>query len=77
MVRVLDEDGFQVQIWLNDHEPAHVHVYRAEGLVVINVAPLQVRAAHDVGRRDVRRAMELVSGNQLYLLRRWREIHGR
>ena len=47
MARVYDGDGFQVHVWLNDHPPAHVHVYRAEGLAIVNLLTLTVRAAYD------------------------------
>ncbi|HEX8245540.1 MAG TPA: DUF4160 domain-containing protein [Longimicrobium sp.] len=76
MVRVLEDGGFIVHIWPNDHEPAHVHVYRAEGLAIIEVKSLRVRAAYDMKPKDVRRAIDLVSANQILLFRRWKEIHG-
>ena len=76
MVRVLEDGGFVVHIWLNDHEPAHVHVYRAEGLAIIEVKSLRVRAAYDMKPKDVRRAIGIVSANQILLFRRWKEIHG-
>ncbi|HSU14798.1 hypothetical protein [Longimicrobium sp.] len=41
-----DEDGFHVHIWPNDHIPAHVHVYRAEGLAIIEIASPRVRVAY-------------------------------
>jgi uncharacterized protein DUF4160 len=76
MVRVLESAGFVVHIWLNDHEPAHVHVYRAEGLVIVEIRTLRVRASYDMKPGDLRRAQDLVWANRLLLLRRWREIHG-
>lgn len=76
MVRVLEDTGFVVHIWLNDHEPAHVHVYRAEGLAIIEVKLLRVRIAYDMKPRDLRRAIDLVTANQILLFRKWKEIHG-
>jgi hypothetical protein len=78
MVRAIDDqDGFTIHIWPNDHEPAHVHVYRAEGLAVIEIGSLHVRDAYDMRVKDLRRAIEIVRANQTVLLRRWREIHER
>ena len=37
MPTVLRERGFDIMIYLNDHPPPHVHVFRAEGEVVINL----------------------------------------
>jgi hypothetical protein len=76
MVRVLDDDGFSVRIWPNDHEPAHVHVYRAEAMARIEIVSLNVRG-HDMRPKDLRRALSIVSANQELLLRKWREMHGK
>ena len=75
MARVYDGDGFQVHIWLNDHPPAHVHVIRAEGLVIVNLLTLTVRAAYDMKPTDVRRAVAIVEANRSRFLKRWKEIH--
>jgi Domain of unknown function (DUF4160) len=75
MARVYDGDGFQVQIWLNDHPPAHVHVYRAEGLAIVNLLTLTIRAAYDMKPADLRRAVAIVEANQIRFLQKWREIH--
>jgi hypothetical protein len=75
MARVYDGDGFQVHIWLNDHPPAHVHVYRAEGLAIVNLLTLTVRAAYDMKPADLRRAVAIVEANQIRFLQKWREIH--
>jgi hypothetical protein len=75
MARVYDRDGFQVQIWLNDHPPAHVHVYRAEGLAIVNLLTLTIRAAYDMKPADLRRAVAIVEANRSHFLRKWKEIH--
>jgi hypothetical protein len=75
MVRIHHGDGFQVQIWLNDHEP--VHVYRAEALAIIEISSLRVRAAYDMKPADLRRAVEIVEQHQSWFLQRWRKIHGK
>ena len=76
MSRVYDEGGFQVHIWPNDHPPAHVHVYRAEGLATIDLHTLEVRAAYDLKPADLRRACELVEENRSFFLLKWRHTHG-
>ncbi|HEX6751460.1 MAG TPA: DUF4160 domain-containing protein [Longimicrobium sp.] len=76
MVRIFGQNGFVVHIWPNDHEPAHVHVYRAEGLAKIEIRSLGLRVAYDMKPKDVRRAIDIVAANQIPFLRKWREIHG-
>ena len=63
-------------IYTQDHIPAHVHVWRAGGEIVINIATLQITKAEGMNRRDSAKAVEIVEENQRYLLGRWREIHG-
>ncbi|MBE7210798.1 MAG: DUF4160 domain-containing protein [Gluconacetobacter diazotrophicus] len=80
MVTVLRADELRVVIYLNDHLPAHVHVF-GDGEVKID--PSGRGAAVDLvwgdraSRSEVRRAMRLVAGNRSMLLQRWEDIHGR
>ena len=80
MVTVLRADGLRVVIYLNDHLPAHVHVF-GDGEVKINLigrgsAPDLVWV-DGANRSEVRRAMHLVSEHRAILLQRWESIHGR
>lgn len=79
MVTVYRAHGLRVVIFVDDHEPSHVHVY-GDGEAKINLG-------HDEGgpeliyvigmtRAEIRRAMSVVKEQQAYLLKRWREIHG-
>ena len=79
MVTVLRADGLRVVIYLNDHQPAHVHVF-GSGEAKINLlgadgAP-ELVWADAMTRAEVRRAMRLVAGQQAYLLQQWEGIHG-
>ena len=76
MARVYDGEGFQVHIWLNGHPPAHVHVYPAEGLAIVNLLTLTIRAAYDMKPAELRRAVAIVEANRSRFLQKWREIHG-
>ena len=78
MVTVLRVHGLNVVIFVDDHEPAHVHVF-GDGQVKVNLvgadgAPELVWAT-DMKRSDVRRAMQVVVEQQAFLLAKWREIH--
>ncbi len=79
MVTVLRASGLSVVIFLDDHEPAHVHVF-GDGeakieLIGQNQTPWLVWA-RSMSRTEVRRAMRLVAEHRGALLERWREIHG-
>lgn len=84
MPTVLRFQGFDIRIYSNDHEPAHVHVVKGEGEVKIHLgstepgreeAPSLVRV-WAMGRKDAAQALELVSARQELLLSEWSRIHG-
>ncbi len=79
MVTVHRARGLSVVIFVNDHEPAHVHVF-GDGQAKINLmgaegAP-ELVWADGMKRGDVRRAMEMVAELRDELLVKWKEIHG-
>ncbi len=74
MATVLRADGLRVVIYLNDHQPAHVHVF-GDGEAKIDLlgadgAPALVWA-DAMTRGEVRRAVCLVASRQTLLLQRW------
>lgn len=79
MVTVLHAEGLRVVIFVNDHVPAHVHVL-GDGETKIDLAgpsgAPRLVWAEGATRAEVRRAVRLVTDQQEFLLRRWREIHG-
>lgn len=80
MPTIYRQDGFEVMVFLNDHRPAHVHVFKAEGEAVIHLGskttPPRVRLNIDMSRADERRALMIVGEHQAELLEEWRRIHG-
>jgi hypothetical protein len=79
MVTVLRADGLRVVIFVDDHQPAHVHVF-GDGHAKINLlgadgAP-ELVWADGMTRGEVRRAMRIVIEQQALLLARWEKIHG-
>ena len=80
MVTVLRAQGLRVVIFVNDHLPAHVHVF-GDGEAKINLCGAEELPelvwADSMSRGEVRRAMRLATEQQAFLLARWEEIHGR
>lgn len=78
MVTVLRSLGLRVVIYLNDHEPAHVHVY-GDGQARIDLTDARptVIEQRRMTRGELRKALELVAEHQAALLQRLEEIHGR
>jgi Domain of unknown function (DUF4160) len=76
MATIMTQDGFQVMIFTNDHQPAHVHVFKAGTEAVINLVPVRIRENYRMSKKNLRKAVEIVAGNQGLLRQAWREIHG-
>jgi Domain of unknown function (DUF4160) len=79
MITVLRSGAFRIVIFVDDHEPAHVHVF-GDGEAKINLvgnegAPELIWAV-GMKRTEIRRAMGIVVDSRDALLSRWREIHG-
>lgn len=79
MVTVHRAHGLRFVIFVDDHEPAHVHVF-GDGEAKINLtgagdAP-ELLSAVGMTRADLRRAMRIVKEQRALLLERWSEIHG-
>ena len=82
MPTVLRVDGFRVVIYLppREHEPAHVHVWKDDAEVVIDVATARrrqtIRSVSRMRTADVVKAFRIVEENADYLLTCWRQYHG-
>jgi hypothetical protein len=78
MPQVLEQNGFRVMIYPNDHRPAHVHVYKS-GLIVIRLnnrrTPPSIREVIGMSRTDARDALLLVTEHKKLLVKEWRRIH--
>ena len=79
MPTVLRKDGFDFMIYMDDHEPPHVHVFREKGEVVVLIGDRQtdpsVRNNRGFSVKNERRALALVEENQEYLLEMWEVLH--
>lgn len=79
MVTVHREAGLRFIIFVDDHEPAHVHVF-GDGNAKINIVGLDGKPelidndGFKIG--DLRKAMRIVAEQQAFLLERWNEHHG-
>lgn len=72
---VLNQDGYQVMIYLNDHTPAHVHVYKAENEARVQLDPVEIMDSEGFNTRELKAVRKLISENQEYLLEKWDEYH--
>lgn len=76
--KVVDEDGYRVSVWPNDHPPPHVHVFRAgrECLVEIGEpggAPAALYENRGMTGKEWQGAVALVQKHQEMAQAKWRE----
>lgn len=76
MPTVWSERGFIFMIHTNDHEPVHVHAYKAGGVVLLNIDDLGARKIIALKKADVKLAKQIVAANRDLFLQKWEEIHG-
>jgi hypothetical protein len=81
------KNNLYVYIFTNDHDPAHVHIFKGrksdrKGYIKVNIGSdreppsLVTITDSDVRNKDIIRALNLVAEHQEYLLERWSEYHG-
>ena len=76
MPTVLRQAGFSVRIYPNDHDPPHVHVFKAGGEVKATIA--ETPALLDVinmSNKDVKKALELIQNHRQELLEKWSDFY--
>lgn len=82
MPTVLRQDGFRIIIYTpsREHGPPHVHVWKAGGEVIIELArpgrSQVIRAVAGVRPSDIAKAFRIVEDNSDFLHRNWRTYHG-
>jgi hypothetical protein len=72
MPKVFRQEGFEFFFYSNEHAPAHVHVLKGGGEAVFFIEPeIELREAHGIRRRDLKRAEELARIHRGDILRKW------
>jgi hypothetical protein len=75
VVTVHREGGMRFVIYLDDHDPAHLHVY-GDGEARIDILNVRVLSVRGMSKRDVARALFVVGKRQQQFMQRWLDIHG-
>ena len=67
-------------MYFDDHDPPHIHAFKAGGQAKIALGNLEVTPSlifvQGMSAKDARKAIELVTENQVELLEEWKEFHG-
>jgi hypothetical protein len=73
---VLRVGGFAFRIYTQDHEPAHVHAYRAGGRCKIGLATGAVSNVLGMKTPDAKEAARIVQAHRALLTVKWEQLHG-
>ncbi len=75
---ILRSNGFLFVIYPNDHEPPHIHIFRAGAESIINLGiddqePV-IRDVYRMRNRDIAVAMAVTRANNDRFLKCWKEL---
>ncbi len=81
MPTILQQDGFKIRTFVDDHEPSHVHARSDQATVVINLAVADgqvptIRTVKHASAEQQRSALRVVMEHNDFLLGHWRQVHG-
>jgi hypothetical protein len=80
MPTLLRQDGFEIRMYFDDHDPPHIHAFKAGGQAKIALGspeqPPSLLMVQGMSLKDAKRAIELVKEHQTQLLEKWEEFHG-
>jgi hypothetical protein len=79
MPTVDQRQGFEFRMYHNDHAPAHVHIFKAGGMVKIEIGD-GANAVKVIGHRnmkppEIRRAVRIVETNWQVYFDAWEHLH--
>jgi hypothetical protein len=81
MPTILRIDGYEIVIFLNDHVPAHVHVFAGGREAVVDLhcpeGDPEIREFYRFKVRELKPILRLVKQHQEQLCAMWKVIHGK
>ncbi len=80
MPTLLRKDGFDIRMYFDDHDPPHIHAFKAGGQAKITLGSSEVTPnlilVEGMSKKEAKTVLEIVINNQPYLLEKWEEYHG-
>ncbi|MBZ0294672.1 MAG: DUF4160 domain-containing protein [Anaerolineae bacterium] len=68
---LITERGYRIVMYLNDHEPAHVHVKKAGHEARVQLSPVHLMDNWGYNNREINVILEIVEKYQDVLLEAW------
>jgi hypothetical protein len=68
---LINESGYRIHMYTNDHKPPHVHVKKAENEARVQLDPVELMDNRGYNPREIKAILELVQEHQTELLAAW------
>jgi hypothetical protein len=69
MPTLLRQDGFEIRMYFDDHDPPHIHAFKAGGQAKIALDSLEVLPSlilvQGMSMKDAKKAIDLITENQI------------
>ncbi len=66
--------GFDVRIFTREHGPAHVHVFRGEKSVKVDLNPMRFSQNKGFTSRELKRIRELLNEHMVFIESEWERL---
>lgn len=76
MPTLLQERGYRVVMYYNDHIPPHVHVKKAGNEALIQLDPITVMDNYGYNRGEINTILEIIEDHQDMLIDAWNSYYG-
>lgn len=76
MVTVLykQRHGFDVRIFTREHGPAHVHVFRGEKHVKVNLKPMSFSQIRGFNNRELKQIRKMLNDHMAFIVSEWERL---
>ena len=76
MPKVVEEAGYQIVVFSNDHLPAHVHALKEGKAAKFTLTPVALYENGGFSDKMVREAIDIIRRHKGHCWRVWHETHG-
>lgn len=74
MAKVLEERGYRVYIYSNDHPPVHVHILKGGSEAKVHLEPeLSIKDNYGFKSQELRHILTIIDQNYDYIKQQWDE----
>ena len=78
MPKVLQVNGYKFYIYIDDHLPIHVHVWKGGAEAKIVLEPeISIQSNYGFKSQQLRQVISIISDNYNFIIEKWYDTQGR